>query len=186
MLRRAIGDMIAEEISKFQSSDLRLGKELLSYVEISYDGLVAKIAQIEKSVQIFTYGSDEFGRAEQLLVQQFVHSGRSHPSKAIAAAMSAMHQKVTFILETLRQWNIFCPPAFLTFSQQKAHFSQTPSLCPPHDIPSFGSVMTRAAALRVCPPSVLGQVRVLVRAVVTQMGEKRGGSWERASFVGGK
>ena len=50
MLRRAIGDMIAEEISKFQSSDLRLGKELLSYVEISYDGLVTKIAQIEKSV----------------------------------------------------------------------------------------------------------------------------------------
>ena len=46
--------------------------------------------------------------------------------------------------------------------------------------------MKRAAAFRVCPPSVLGKVRVFVRPVVNEMGETRGGSGEKLIFVGKK
>ena len=50
--------------------------------------------------------------------------------------------------------------------------------------------MKNAAGFRVClgiaPPSILGEVRVFVRAVFTEMGEKRGGSGEKVIFVGEK
>ena len=44
--------------------------------------------------------------------------------------------------------------------------------------------MKRAAAFRVCPHSVLGEVRVFVRAVSAEMGKKRRVSGEKVIFVG--
>ena len=111
MLRRAIRDMIQVEVPKIQSSALGLGEELLADVEISYDGLLSKIAAMETAVETITYGNDDFDGTERLLVQQFVNSGRSHSSPAIASAMSLVHRKGTFTLEFLRQAvQKFVPP----------------------------------------------------------------------------
>ena len=53
-------------------------------------------------------------------------------------------------------------------------------------VQSLGYVVKRAAAFRVCPPSVIGYVRVFLRALSTEMGKKRGGSGEKVIFVGKK
>ena len=103
MLRRAIRDMIQVELPKIQSSALGLGEELLADVEISYDGLLSKIAEMETAVETITYGNDDFDGTERQSVQQFVNSDRSHSSPAIASAMSFVHRKGTFTLEFLRQ-----------------------------------------------------------------------------------
>ena len=103
MLRRVIRTMIQGEIPKIQSSALGLGDYLLSEVDISYDGLCSKIAEIQKAVETITNGSDDFGETERLLVQQFVNEGRSHSSPAVAAAMLDVHKKGTFTLEALER-----------------------------------------------------------------------------------
>ena len=48
---------------------------------------------------------------------------------------------------------------------------------------SLGFVIKRAAAFRVCLPSVLGWVRVFLRAVFTEMWNKKWGSWGKVIFV---
>ena len=44
--------------------------------------------------------------------------------------------------------------------------------------------MKRAAGFMVCPPSILGKVRVFVRAVIVEMGKNKGGTGGKVSFVG--
>ena len=51
---------------------------------------------------------------------------------------------------------------------------------------SLGYVMKRAAACRVCPTRELSLVRVFVRAVLTEMGKKRGGSESAEKVIFGK
>ena len=77
------------------------------------------------------------------------------------------------VIQKIIMGKIFYSPAFFTFSQQKAHFPQTPFLFPHMTFQSLGYVMKRAAAFRVCPPTVLGLVRVFVR--VTEMGKRKAG-----------
>ena len=79
--------------------------------------------------------------------------------------------------------NVFSP-AFLTISRQKVQFPQTPSVFPHMTFQSLGYVMERAAAFRVCPPSVLGYVRVFVTAVLAEMEGEEGGRRGKEGFVG--
>ena len=65
-----------------------------------------------------------------------------------------------------------------------ADFHQTPSLFPHMTFQNVGYILKCAAAFRVCPPSVLGWGRVFVKAVVTEMGKKRGGSGKKVIFAG--
>ena len=48
---------------------------------------------------------------------------------------------------------------------------------------SLGYVMKHEAVFRVCAPSVLGEVRVFVRALFTDMGEEKGGVWGNSGFA---
>ena len=98
---------------------------------------------------------------------------------------------------TARQPLVSTTPGFVKgklYFPRVFHFFDTKSaFCPDH--PSFphmtfqslGYVMKRATAFRACPPSVLGWVRVFVRAVGTENSEKTkksGGSGEKVIFVG--
>ena len=87
-----------------------MGDELLADVEISYDGFLSKIAEIETAVETITHGNDDFDGTERLLVQQCVNSGQSHSSRVIASAMLFVHRKGTFTLEFLRQTVQKCVP----------------------------------------------------------------------------
>ena len=81
---------------------------------------------------------------------------------------------------------LYFPRVFHFFDTKGAFCPDHPSF--PHmTFQSLGYVMKRATAFRACPPSVLGGVRVFVRAVGTENSEKTkksGGSGEKVIFVG--
>ena len=66
---------------------------------------------------------------------------------------------VVHVVSLQPQELLYCQEHFFhpgVFTFKKAHFPQNPSLFPHMTFQSLGYVMIRAAALRVCPPSVLG------------------------------
>jgi hypothetical protein len=75
-LRKVMNDL--------QNLALGLGKEIVTK-NLSYDELSSKIDELEKVIELLKYGG--YTGAERLLVQQFVHHGRSHTVPAVAQAM---------------------------------------------------------------------------------------------------
>jgi hypothetical protein len=100
-LREVINEVIASEIPDLQNLALGLGKEIVADEHLSYDELSSKIDELEKVVELLKYGGHT--GAERLLVQQFVHHGRSHKVPAVAQAMSVVYKKGTFTIEVLRE-----------------------------------------------------------------------------------
>ena len=91
------------------------------------------------------------------------------------------------VYEAYPCWNIF-PPAFSHFQHKRRIFlrGSDPLSCfekfSHMTFQSLGCIMKRAAAYRVCSPSVLGYISVFVRAVFTQMGKKSCGFWGKSHF----
>ena len=112
-------------------------------------------------------------------VEEQYNSWESTLSQSILATQLSIQGQISQVIDatTRLKQGYFFTKVFLTFSPQKVHFFRPPLFpreSPPHHTSSLGYITKRAAAFRVWCPSALGWVKVVLRVVVTELGEKIG------------